>query len=130
MERKRYRSWMALAKSTQLDDSGQEKIRFRSQGVKGSSLFHAKDILERANGTFNGRSFSIPGIPLRRVTQDAGIEPFVSVGVNVNAAPVFRGVQGVSQEQRRETPEAVLTETAFGQTNFKRLDLFFPPQTL
>ena len=81
MERKRYRSWMALAKSTQLDDSGQEKIRFRSQGVKGSSLFHAKDILEGTDGMFDGCSFCIPDIPVRRAAQDAGIQPFVSIRV-------------------------------------------------
>ena len=75
----------------ELDDSSQEEIRFCSQGVKGSSLLHAKDILEGTNGTLNCGSFGIPGIPLRTVTQDAGIEPFVSVRVNVDTASVFRG---------------------------------------
>ena len=75
----------------ELDDSSQEEIRFCSQGVKGSSLLHAKDILEGTNGTLSCGSFGIPGIPLRTVTQDAGIEPFVSVGVNVNATALFRG---------------------------------------
>ena len=74
----------------QLGDTGEKEIRFRCHRVKGLSVLQAKDSFERTNGALNGNPLVIQPVPLVGVAHDTGIQAFIGVGVDINAASVIR----------------------------------------
>ncbi len=65
----------------ELDNTGEEKVGFSSKWMKGLSLLHTEDVLERADGAFNSGSFGIQFSPLVGAAQDTGIEAQIGIGI-------------------------------------------------
>ena len=74
----------------QLCNSSKEKISLGCDGVEGFSSLKAENRFKGADGTLNGGTLGIKGVPFVRIANETGIKAMIGIGINVNTATVGR----------------------------------------
>ena len=82
-------------------------------------MFHPENVFERTNGTLNSSSSGVEVSPIRRTTQDAGIETQVTVRVDVNAAAIFRRGAGIGTGTAQRAAGDRSMENGLGADKFQ-----------
>lgn len=109
-----------------MDDTRKKKVGFCGEGIEGLSMIQAKDMLERADRTFNDGTSGIEIIPFRRASKDAREKAQIRIGISVNTAAVFGGRTGILADAAERTARGSSNGDSFRADEFKTFGPVFP----